>query len=137
MDSKGQLRYRLAGIDMVHYPDNDLLEITAPHIIFYRWTTPRWDVVAERARTNSTGDEIYLLGEVVIYQLGEDPEITMMKILTENVRVEPETKFAETSQPVTLFNRYGETYAVGARAYLQEGRIELLSQVRGDYEPPH
>lgn len=137
MGPDGQPRYRLTGTRMVHYPDNDALKITAPHIIFYRQASPRWDVVAERALTTSTGEEVYLLGEVVIRQFGVGPKTTAMKILTWDVRVEPETKFAETRQPVTLLNRFGETDAVGARAYLQEGRIELLSQVRGDYGPPH
>ncbi len=137
MGSEGQPRYRLTGTHMVHYPDNDALEITTPHAVFYRQTTPRWDVVAEKALTDSTGEEIYLLGKVVIYQFGVDPNASPMKILTQDVWVEPRARFAETSQPVTILNSFGETNAVGARVYLQEERIELLAQVRGDYEPPH
>lgn len=137
MGPEGQPRYRLTGTRMVHYPDNDALKIAAPHIVFYRQASPRWVVVAERALTTSTGEEIYLLGEVIIRQLGVDPKTTTMKIVTQDVRVEPETKFAETRQPVTLLNRFGKTDAVGARAYLQEGRIELLSQVQGEYGSPH
>lgn len=137
MGPEGQPRYRLTGTHMVHYPDNDALKIAAPHIVFYRQANPRWDVVAERALTTSTGEEVYLLGEVVIRRFGADPKTTAMKILTQDVRVEPEAKFAETDQPVTLLNRFGETHAVGARAYLQEECIELLSQVRGNYGPPY
>jgi lipopolysaccharide export system protein LptC len=136
MDPEGLPLYRLAGTHMVHYPDNDTVDITAPHVVFYHQVAvPRWDVVAERGLTNSSGDEIYLLGEVVIRQLGANPKTSKIKILTRDVRVEPAIKYAETHQPATLLSSLGKTDAVGARVYLKEGRIELLSQVEGDYEP--
>lgn len=137
INREGQPRYRLMGTHMVHYPDNDTLKITAPHAVFYHQTVPRWDVVAEKALTDSTGEEIYLLGKVIIHQFGVNPKAVSMKIVTRNARVKPKAKFAETSQPVTILNSFGETHAVGARVYLREERIELLSQVRGVYEPPH
>jgi lipopolysaccharide export system protein LptC len=127
--------YQLAGTHIVHYPDNDTVDITAPHMVFYHQVAaPRWDVVAERGLTNSSGDEIYLLGKVVIRQLGANPKTSKMKILTRDVRVEPTARYAETHQPATLLNNLGRTDAVGARVYLKEERIELLSQVKGNYE---
>lgn len=126
--------YRLAGTHMIHYPDNDTVDITAPHMVFYHQVaTPRWDVVAERGLTNSSGDEIYLLGEVVIRQLEANAKTSKVKILTRDVRVKPTARYAETHQPATLLNSLGRTDAVGARLYLEEERVELLSQVRGDY----
>ncbi|WP_240761747.1 LPS export ABC transporter periplasmic protein LptC [Nitrosococcus wardiae] len=135
MDQKGLPLYRLAGTHMVHYPDNDTVEVTAPHAVFYRQDTPHWEVVAEQGLTNSQGDEIYLLGEVVIRQFGADAKTNKMKIFTQDMRVEPWAKYAETNQPITLLNSFGKTHAIGAQVYLKEERIELLSQVRGDYEP--
>jgi lipopolysaccharide export system protein LptC len=137
MDQEGLPLYRLTGTYMVHYPDNDTVDITAPHVVFYQQAAARWDVVAERGLTNSRGDEIYLLGKVVIHQLGANSKNSRMKILTRDVRVEPAEKYAETHQPATLLDSLGKTDAVGARVYLKEGRVELLSQVRGDYEPAH
>ncbi|ADE13533.1 protein of unknown function DUF1239 [Nitrosococcus halophilus Nc 4] len=135
MDQEGLPLYRLEGTHMVHYPATDTVEVTAPHAVFYHQVVPRWEVVAERGLTNSQGDEIYLLGEVVIRQFGADAKTNKMKILTQDVRVEPRAEYAETNQPVTLLNNLGKTHAVGAQVYLKEERIELLSQVRGDYEP--
>lgn len=137
MDQAGQPLYRLAGTHMVHYLDNDTVEVTAPHAIFYHHVAPRWEVVAEQGLTNSRGDEIYLLGKVVIRQFGDNVKTSKMKILTRDVRVEPEIKYAETNQPVTLLNSFGRTDAIGAQVYLKEERIELLSQVKGDYEPAY
>jgi lipopolysaccharide export system protein LptC len=126
--------YRLTGTHMAHYPDNDTLEITAPYAVFYTQAAIRWKVLAEQGLTNSKGDEIYLLGKVRIRHFETDPVTPTMKILTRDVRVEPAVKFAETDQPVTLINGFGQTDAVGARVYLQAGLIELLSQVKGSYE---
>lgn len=134
MDQEGLPLYQLAGTHMAHYPDNDTIEITAPDAVFYQQATARWEVVAERGLTNSQGDEIDLLGEVIIHQLGADSKTSNMKILTRNVRVEPRAKYAETHQPVTLLNSFGKTHSIGARVYLKEGRIELLSRVRGNYD---
>ncbi|ABA59237.1 Protein of unknown function DUF1239 [Nitrosococcus oceani ATCC 19707] len=134
MDQQGLPLYRLAGTHMAHYLDNDTIEITAPDAVFYQQATARWKVVAERGLTNSQGDEIDLLGEVIIRQLGADSKTSNMKILTQNVRVKPRIKYAETQQPVTLLNSFGKTHSIGARVYLKDGRIELLSQVRGNYD---
>ncbi|ADJ27268.1 LPS export ABC transporter periplasmic protein LptC [Nitrosococcus watsonii] len=134
MDPQGLPLYRLAGTHMAHYLDNDTIEITAPDAVFYQQAKARWKVVAEQGLTNSQGDEIDLLGEVIIHQLGADSKTINMKILTRNVRVKPQAKYAETQQPVTLLNSFGKTHSIGARVYLKEGRIELLSQVRGNYD---
>lgn len=137
MNSEGLPLYRLTGTHMVHYLDNDTIEITAPHVVFFQQKIPRWDVVAERGLTSSRGDKINLLGKVVIYQLKTHPKTSKMRILTRDVLVKPEARYAETHQPATLFNSFGRTDSVGARVYLNEGRVELLSQVKGDYESAH
>ena len=129
--------YRLTGTYIAHYLDNDNLEIMAPYAVFYTQAAIRWKVLAEKGLTKSKGNEIYLLGEVRIRHFGEDPVTPTMKILTRDVRVEPAVKFAETDQPITLINGFGQTDAVGARVYLQVELIELLSQVKGSYEAQH
>ncbi|WP_231910636.1 LPS export ABC transporter periplasmic protein LptC [Candidatus Nitrosoglobus terrae] len=134
IDQKGLLLYQLSGAYMAHYPDNDTIDITAPHMLFYHQVaTPSWDVIAERGLTNSNGDEIYLLGKVIIHQLKDSSQTSHMKILTRDVRVEPAAKYAETQQPATLLDNYGRTDGIGARIYFKEERVEILSQVRGDY----
>ena len=46
----------------------------------------------------------------------------------------PEKDYAETRQPVRIVAANGVTTATGMKAYLNEGRMLLLSNVRGQHE---
>ena len=49
------------------------------------------------------------------------------------LRVVPAKQYAETDQAVTVVTDLGITRAIGMQADLQQRRLKLLAQVRGDY----
>ena len=57
-------------------------------------------------------------------------------VTTRDVLVHRADRYAETAAPVRAVTPDGEFRAVGARAWLDQERLELLSEVRGSYEPP-
>jgi lipopolysaccharide export system protein LptC len=74
-------------------------------------------------------------GEVVISRTVESgkPPAT---VITHDVWVHRAERYLETAAPVRAVMPGGELRAVGARAWLDQERLELLSEVRGSYEPP-
>ncbi len=49
--------------------------------------------------------------------------------------MEPNRQYAETSKAVKMRSPRGQHEAIGMRADLSKDHIELLSEVRGTYEP--
>ncbi|MDQ2694112.1 MAG: LPS export ABC transporter periplasmic protein LptC, partial [Pseudomonadota bacterium] len=63
---------------------------------------------------------------------GERPVV----ITTRNVVWRPKDDYAETAEPVRAETPGGVLTGVGMKAYLNTQQFELLSEVRGRYEPP-
>ena len=75
-----------------------------------------------------------LLGEVNIWR--NTPEGKReLHIETEDLKVLPREEYAETELPVSISTPESLTLAKGMRAYLDESRMELLSNVRTKIEP--
>lgn len=134
MDIRGKLRERLQAQSMAHYPDDDSAELMKPHIELYRQDAPPWRIDAEKGWVYSDGDLVLLQGNVFI-ERDAVSKGSPLQIVTRDVRVRPKDKYAETDQPVTILQGAARVNAVGMHAYFQEGRLELLSVVRGKYDP--
>lgn len=134
MDIRGKLHDRLQAQIMLHYPDDDSSELTKPHIELYRQDAPPWRVDAEKGWVYSKG-ELVLLQDDVFIERDAVSKDGPLHIVTRDVRVRPKDKYAETDQPVAILQGTARIDAVGMRAYFQEGRLELLSAVRGKYDP--
>jgi len=134
MNSAGQPRYRLDGDHMQHYPDDDTTELTKPHIEIYAEAAPPWYIDAERGWVSADGELVLLLGGVLARQ--EDTAAKRTTTLTsDELRIRPNDEYAETDKPVTLKSGPNIVEAIGMRAYIREGRLQLLSNARGKYEP--
>ncbi|MDS4028126.1 MAG: LPS export ABC transporter periplasmic protein LptC [Candidatus Contendobacter sp.] len=97
--------------------------------------TKEWRVQAEQGWIAADNQLARLTGEVVMHRDAESgkPPVT---ITTRDVWLHRAERYAETAAPVKAVIPGGELHAVGARAWLNQERLELLSEVRGFYEPP-
>ncbi|MDZ7621791.1 MAG: LPS export ABC transporter periplasmic protein LptC [Candidatus Competibacteraceae bacterium] len=97
--------------------------------------TREWRMRAEGGWVAADRQTLLLEGEVVVDRAAEGsrPPITL---ITRDVRVRPTERYLETAAPMRAVTPGGELRAVGARAWLDQERLELLSEVRGVYEPP-
>lgn len=134
MDGHGKLHDRLRARIMIHYPDDDSAELTKPHIELYRQDAPPWRIDAEKGWVYSKGELVLLQGDVFIERDAVSKD-GPLHVITRDVRIRPKDKYAETDQPVTILQGTARVDAVGMRAHFQEGRLELLSAVRGKYDP--
>ncbi|HEY4731698.1 MAG TPA: LPS export ABC transporter periplasmic protein LptC, partial [Gammaproteobacteria bacterium] len=80
------------------------------------------------------GKSVMLQGDVFIEQVRAHSDRNL-KILTSDLNIRTEEKFVNTEKPITIVDNFGVTEAVGMRADLKEHRLQLMSQVRGNYQP--
>lgn len=135
MDKSGAPRNRLASPYMVHYADDDVSEVTTPRMQVFKKDAPPWHIDAGSGVIFSEGKTVLLRGGVVISQ--NNPQNGQRTTLrTPDLTVTPDSESAETASPVNFSDSAGNVVdAVGMRANFKDERLELLSQVRGQYVP--
>jgi lipopolysaccharide export system protein LptC len=119
---------------MAHYPETDTKELSEPYIILYREEGEPWHVRSERGWVSADDEVMLLLGPVHIWRNSATGR-RVMDIHTEDLRVLPDTDYGETDQPVLITTPTSETRGLGMRAWLAEGRVDLLSRVTTVHEP--
>ena len=134
LNEQGYLKSRLMAEKMVHYLQAKT-ELTTPSMVFYQHQQPVWKIQAERGEISSDDNEIWLLGQTH-WQRYTTNKIKDLEIITRNVRLQRDIQYAETALATQIISAYGNTHSVGMRVFLPQEKIELLSQVRGNYVLP-
>lgn len=133
-DATGRPTHRLWASRLLHYPDDDTAELAAPRLALYAQDQPTWTLTSEQAWIATGGAELHLLGAVHIERpAGAGRPAT--QIDTRDVLVRPDSRYAETREPVHY--RAGGTAidARGMRAWFDDRQYELLAEVRGVHHP--
>lgn len=112
---------------------NDHTNITQPSMIIYNSQRLPWNLSASHGKTINNGALIELNGNVRLWQQNQLNQIS--ELTTSSMVVEPEQQYAHTDKPVIIRSVNEITRATGMKASLQEDQIQLLSNVRGIYEP--
>lgn len=133
MDENGKPRRRVTAEHMSHFPDTDTHELTRPYLEVFSEAQLPWHVTSERGWLSAKGDVMLLLGEVHIWRNAPDGT-RKMDIRTSDLRVLPESEYGETDKPVTITTPRSQSRSIGMRAFLGQGRMEMLSQVRTIYD---
>jgi lipopolysaccharide export system protein LptC len=136
MDDAGRPHRKLTAVHMAHFPDTNTNELEKPYLIMYRTDEPPWHVRSERGWISASGEVILLTGKVNIWRDTKAGE-RWMDIETRDLRILADSDFGETDKPVIITQRTNESRGIGMRAYLEQGRIELLSRVQTVYEQPN
>lgn len=132
MDTQGKPAQRLTAQLMDHYSDDNSMLLTAPQLTLYQRHGTPWQLDAARGRITGNGREV-LLSDGVHMAHGNGPD--RLTLTTDHLRVRPRRHYAETDAPVTVATPQGKVQAVGLRADLASGQLQLLAKVRGDYAP--
>lgn len=129
----GQLIHYLQTPLMQHHPKTNTNLLRKPHLIITENNQAPWEIRAEKARAKKD-HTITLIHHVMIEQkASESKASTLLK--TEKMIYFPKEKRASTTQKVTIQQAKNHMQAVGMNAYLDDNKVELLSHVRGRYEP--
>lgn len=134
MGPHGKPEHKLAARYMAHYPDDGSTEFTKPHITVFQKNSAPWHIHAERGWMGADRKVVLLRGAVLM-ENPQAPASRAIRLTTRDMRVRVDEEYAETDQPVTIRGQASIVKAIGMRAFLKEGRVQLLTEVRGSYAP--
>lgn len=128
MTADGQPETRLTADFMAHYESNNETELTGPKLKIFRPDQEPLNARADHGWVRSGNEVILLKDNVRFWENNADGQL-VMEVTTSEATVYPERDYAETDKPATLSTRNTTTDSVGMKAYMDEGRIEMLDQV--------
>jgi lipopolysaccharide export system protein LptC len=133
-NEQGRLRHRLRAERLEHYLDDRGTLLLQPRLSVYEEDKPPWEIVSDRGKVSPGGELVVLQGDVTITR-DEAPGTAGVRILTRDLRIQPDARYAETDQHVEIFHQNDWMESDGAQVWFTEpGRIKFLSHVRGRYE---
>ena len=119
-DPDGHLQHLLTAQKMLHYPDDDSTEVSAPALSYFS-NGRRTDATAPRAWLGPEGKELRLSDGVRVVQgaTATEPATTLT---TTEMTVYPDEEIARTSTPVTIVQDSSVINATGLEA---DNRLRL------------
>lgn len=130
----GQRDYVLTAEKVEHLAASDVSVMTSPDLLMYRGKSNPWHVSSARGEVSPGGTEVELIDDVRVERT--DAKSRPLILTTSRLTVRPEQEYAQTQQAVRIVAANGVTTATGMKAYLNDGRMILLSNVRGQHEAP-
>lgn len=132
MDETGKVKNRLVAKSMAHY-DNDTTELDQPVMTMYENDAPPWVIKSDTGTVLQNGKEVVLNGKVYIDREAAKG-IRSVNVFTTNLRVLPESEYAETEDHVEIVSPPDRISGTGMRFYFTRPiKLTLLSKVRGTY----
>lgn len=128
----GKLHYKLTAERVEHLRSSDITLLNQPDLLLYRGGTYPWHVQSSRGEVSPGGAQVDLIDAVRVARTDAKGRPTLLT--TSRLSVFPEREYAETAQPVRIEAANGITTATGMQAYLNESRMLLKSNVRGQHE---
>ena len=132
----GGLRYKLAAVEMRHFPDDDSTELQRPRYTQFAADKPYTQVQSLRGHVSSDGEEVKLFGNVKVTRQafagkGE------MTVETDYLNIRPNDDLVTTESPVVIRQAPKTViYATGMIYEKQKQTVTLLHKVRAHYEKP-
>lgn len=130
----GNLAYRVDAEQITYYQfkRRDRAELTEPRMLFYQDDQQKWRTESRQGAAYNRGERIVLSGDVEIDEL---PSPGGIKLQTPSITILPDKEFAETDRVVTISSGPNQTKGKGMRVYLDKDRVEILSDVKSNYDP--
>ena len=132
MNEQGRPNHRLKADKMVLFSGTDLSQVDKPYLTLYRDDATPWLINADYGLLENDTDTVFLTGNVRM--TNEDRSGHLTEVLTDSLEVRVKTHYAVTEHPVQINHYQGHAQGQGLEAYLREGRLALLDQVRSRYE---
>jgi lipopolysaccharide export system protein LptC len=134
MSEFGRPKSKLIADEMTHYSDDNTTHLGNPVMTFYNDKSPPWIIKSETGILSADGKDLLLNGKVVVDRASA-PGVRELKIYSLNLRVKPDTSYAETDEWAELVSLPNWTTGVGMKLTFAEPiHLELLSHVKGNYE---
>lgn len=135
-DIKGDLRYKLAAVEMRHFPDDDTTELQRPRYTQFAIGKPYTQVEGLRGYVSSNGEEVELVDNVKVTRqaFADKGEMT---VETDYLKILPNQDLVKTESPVVIRQAPKTViYATGMVYEKNKQTVTLLHKVRAHYEKP-
>lgn len=133
LNEQGTPAYELTSARATHQSSDDSTKLDKPSLIFYRAAEEQpWLLEADHGVVTQAGDRVELSDNVLLQS--QDPTRSARRMTTQALTLFPARDYAETALSVRIEDADNVTTAVGMQVYLNDGRLELLSTVRGQHE---
>ena len=98
-DEQGRAKHKLFADKLLHYADNDNVELTAPRLVSLRPDQPQVEVRAQRGQLENAGERVHLHGQVDVRRaaMGDLPPL---RVQTEYLLAVPDFDRYTTDRPV-------------------------------------
>jgi lipopolysaccharide export system protein LptC len=129
---QGLIQYDLTADKVEHMKVSEITYLTTPDLHMYRGTPYPWHVQSVTAEVNPDGTQVELVDNVRVIRTDAKNRQTI--ITGPRMTVFPQKQYAQTERDVRIESAGSVTTATGMKAYLKDSRMNLLSNVRGQYE---
>ena len=129
----GRPSHHLKADSLVHYGHSNITELEQPDLTVYQKPGEQWRIQSRHGRIEgeSVNDEVLLEGKVVLTLRSQQQPF---KLRTELLRFYPDRRYAETESKVDISSPGGRITGVGMKVFGDDGRLQLLSDIRGTYD---
>lgn len=130
---EGKAETVLSAEQMMHYPDDDSTELTAPRVMQAKPAQPRFTVRADRGKVSREGDEIFLYDNVLLVREADAarPEARMT---TSFLHILRDRNLVRTDREVTFEEEGRSLVGRGMEYHNATRELFLRSDVRGRFE---
>lgn len=130
-DANGKLEYIVTGNTLAHYPTDDRSEITAPSLVMHG-DTIEWNIDSKTGELKKNPSVFTLYGDVVVKRTSDGSTPVTMR--TEEISIHTDSNEVVTDKAVEILSETWQLRSVGLQSSLDEGKLNLLSSVKGHYE---
>ena len=133
-DDQGKLRYKLASLEMKHFPNDDSTHLTRPRYTQFVANKFYTEVQAQRGIVSHDGDKVQLLDGVKITRRGRADQAELT-ITSADLTILPKQDLVQTNSPVVIRQAPNTViHATGMVFDKEKQTLTLLHQVRAHYE---
>ncbi len=130
-NEKGAISSVIKSENAKHYPHKNVAILTKPNLLIYRENNTPWRVTAKSGEYDQEQETIELEENVVIIR--DEHLATPWKLTTESLTILNKSRYVTTKQAVTISDSVSVMKGIGMNAWLDDKKIELTSNVRGNY----
>lgn len=132
-NEEGHLRYVLLAKKLDHILETDISYVDMPNMSLYRKMSDiPWHIISDKGEVSPEGKEVELIDNVRISRMDELQRNSVLT--TQRLTYIPDDNIAKTKESVRMVTNLDTTTAIGMEAFINDGKVNLLSNVRGEHE---
>jgi len=131
-DAQGRAKHKLFADKLLHYAENDNVDVTSPRLVSLRPDQPQVEVRALRGQVENAGERIHLYGDVDLRR-ATFGDLPTLRVTTEYLLAVPDYDRYSTDKPVQVDRGDARITAAGgmqidniARTAQFDGTVRML-----------